>query len=594
VRRDVELVRASLDDRSAVERAVRRIKPEWIFHLAAHGAYSWETDVDRILATNVGGTVNLVRAGLRAGFDALVNAGSSSEYGFKKKAPGEREWVEPNSHYAVAKVAATHFCRLTAQRERVKIATLRLYSVYGPWEDPGRLMPTMVVQGLAGKLPPLVDPRVARDYVYVDDVSEAFVRAAAKPHPEPGRSSSTSGAGSWAAGSRRRRAPRARDRRATALGDDAEPRLGHERLGVRQPRHPPRARLEAALHVRARLSPARRMDAGGPRTSRAISQRGPSMSDTAGSARPRRSVLATAGVAAIVLLAPVWVLHLVPRPEPRDFYVDWMAARDLVAGRPLYRSMSEEQAAVGVVGTFNVGHTTHPPTAGLVALPLAGLDYRTALLVWNLVGLAILVATIRLACAIAGRPRARLDRGRAAHGLGSAVGRRRARAERAAPGFRRRLARTPDADVVAGIALGPAALKVHPGLLLVYLSCRALARGHVAAATVLALAGAVVAIAGPSAWTRFVAFGLPELRRWWPNWMGVSLTGFATRLFMPDEKTIPLGRSPAVAAVLVAGGTLAALGAAAASCARDRANLDRAFALVTTLSLLVSTVAWPH
>jgi dolichol-phosphate mannosyltransferase len=186
VRRDVELQRASLDDRGAVERAVRRAKPDWIFHLAAHGAYSWETDVDRIFATNVTGTMNLVRAGLRSGFDAFVNAGSSSEYGFKKKAPGEREWVEPNSHYAVAKVAATHFCRLTAQRENAKIATLRLYSVYGPWEDPGRLMPTMVVQGLAGRLPPLVDPRVARDYVYVDDVSEAFVRAAAKPHPEPG------------------------------------------------------------------------------------------------------------------------------------------------------------------------------------------------------------------------------------------------------------------------------------------------------------------------------------------------------------------------------------------------------------------------
>lgn len=183
---DVRLHRAPLEDRAAVERAVGRVKPEWIFHLAAHGAYSWETDLDRIVATNVAGTVNLVRAGLRTGFEAFVNAGSSSEYGFKPRAPSEREWVEPNSHYAVTKVAATHFCRLTAAREGAKIATLRLYSVYGPWEDPGRLMPTMIVQGLAGTLPPLVDPRVARDYVYVDDVSEAFVRAAVKPHPEPG------------------------------------------------------------------------------------------------------------------------------------------------------------------------------------------------------------------------------------------------------------------------------------------------------------------------------------------------------------------------------------------------------------------------
>jgi UDP-glucose 4-epimerase len=186
VRRDVALHRASLDDAKAVARVVKRARPDWVFHLAAHGAYSWETDLDRIVATNVVGTVNLVRACLRTGFEAFVNAGTSSEYGFKKKAPTEREWVEPNSHYAVTKVAATHFCRLTARTEKAKIATLRLYSVYGPWEDPGRLIPAMIVRGLDGRLPPLVDPRVARDYVYVDDVSEAFVRAAAKPHPEPG------------------------------------------------------------------------------------------------------------------------------------------------------------------------------------------------------------------------------------------------------------------------------------------------------------------------------------------------------------------------------------------------------------------------
>ncbi|HEX4777245.1 MAG TPA: NAD-dependent epimerase/dehydratase family protein, partial [Acidimicrobiia bacterium] len=186
IRRDVAMHGASLDDPAAVERVVRRVRPQWVFHLAAHGAYSWETDVDRIVATNVLGTVNLLRACVRTGFEAFVNAGSSSEYGFKRKAPTEREWVDPNSHYAVTKVAATHFCRLTAQQERVKVATLRLYSVYGPWEDPGRLMPTVVVHGLAGRLPPLVDPRVARDYVYVDDACDAFVRAAERPHPEPG------------------------------------------------------------------------------------------------------------------------------------------------------------------------------------------------------------------------------------------------------------------------------------------------------------------------------------------------------------------------------------------------------------------------
>jgi nucleoside-diphosphate-sugar epimerase len=55
--------------------------------------------------------------------------------------------------------------------------TLRLYSVYGPFEDPGRLIPRLIVHGLRGGLPPLASPDTARDYVYVHDVSEAYVAA---------------------------------------------------------------------------------------------------------------------------------------------------------------------------------------------------------------------------------------------------------------------------------------------------------------------------------------------------------------------------------------------------------------------------------
>jgi dolichol-phosphate mannosyltransferase len=59
----------------------------------------------------------------------------------------------------------------------VKIATLRLYSVYGPWEDAGRLMPTMIVHGPGRHAARRSStPRIARDYVYADDVNEAFVR----------------------------------------------------------------------------------------------------------------------------------------------------------------------------------------------------------------------------------------------------------------------------------------------------------------------------------------------------------------------------------------------------------------------------------
>ena len=60
----------------------------------------------------------------------------------------------------------------------VPCANLRLYSVYGPLEDSSRLIPTVVSRGVKGELPEFVDPKISRDFVYVDDVTEAFVDTA--------------------------------------------------------------------------------------------------------------------------------------------------------------------------------------------------------------------------------------------------------------------------------------------------------------------------------------------------------------------------------------------------------------------------------
>jgi dolichol-phosphate mannosyltransferase len=183
IRPDLRLHELPLHDSDAVARVVSQIRPDWVFHLAVHGAYSRQTDWEQMVQTNIQGTMSLVSACLKTGFEAFVNTGSSSEYGFKDHAPAESEPVEPNSHYAVTKAAATLFCRYTAQSRRVHLPTLRLYSVFGPYEDPGRLLPNLILHGLKGQLPPLADPDVARDFVYVDDVVEAGLLAASVPTP---------------------------------------------------------------------------------------------------------------------------------------------------------------------------------------------------------------------------------------------------------------------------------------------------------------------------------------------------------------------------------------------------------------------------
>lgn len=178
VRSDVELHETDLLDPDGVGRAVAAARPDRAFHLAAYGAYSWQQDARRMVDVNVTATTVVLAACLDAGVGAFVHAGTSSEYGFKDHAPAEDEPLEPASAYAVTKAAASLWCAHLARDVAQPVVVLRLYSLYGPWEDPGRFVPALVAAGVVGRLPPLADPRTARDFVYVDDAVEAFVLAA--------------------------------------------------------------------------------------------------------------------------------------------------------------------------------------------------------------------------------------------------------------------------------------------------------------------------------------------------------------------------------------------------------------------------------
>jgi nucleoside-diphosphate-sugar epimerase len=170
-----------LVDRKQVGETIRGIRPEWVFHLAAYGAYPAQTGFPRMVDINVTGTAALLDACSEV--EAFVYTGSSSEYGYKDHPPREDEIVEPNSHYAITKAAATHYCQFMARKTGVNAMSVRLYSIYGPFEEPSRLIPTLIAYGLHRKLPPLVSPATARDFVYVDDAVDALIAVAQAVRP---------------------------------------------------------------------------------------------------------------------------------------------------------------------------------------------------------------------------------------------------------------------------------------------------------------------------------------------------------------------------------------------------------------------------
>lgn len=180
---DEHVIAVDLNDYSAAKNLVDSIRPQTVFDCMAYGAYSFEKDANLIYQTNFQSIVNFVELLAGQPFQAFIHAGSSSEYGTNCTAPSEDSPCEPNSPYAVSKVAVASYLRFKGRTHGFPCANLRLYSVYGPLEDTSRLLPNLLRHANAGTLPPLVDPRTSRDFVHVDDVCAAFIMAAAKMHP---------------------------------------------------------------------------------------------------------------------------------------------------------------------------------------------------------------------------------------------------------------------------------------------------------------------------------------------------------------------------------------------------------------------------
>jgi len=163
---------------SNLDGLLQRVNPRTVFNCVAFGAYSFETDGELIYRTNFSFLTRLLDRLRRRSVSRYVHAGSSSEYGDNCTAPDELSHCEPNSHYAVSKIAAANLIYYYGRHLKLPCANLRLYSVYGPLEDSSRLIPNVVRHGLQHALPEFVRPDISRDFIYIDDVTRAFIQTA--------------------------------------------------------------------------------------------------------------------------------------------------------------------------------------------------------------------------------------------------------------------------------------------------------------------------------------------------------------------------------------------------------------------------------
>jgi len=161
-----------------------QIQPEVVFHLAAQIDVRRSVDDPEHDATvNVLGTVRLAEAARRAGVRKIVNTSSGGAiYGVPQRLPtDETAPVDPASPYAASKVAAEIFLNSFRRLYGIECTHIAPSNVYGPRQDPhGEAgVVAIFVQAMLSGEPTTVfgDGTNTRDYVYVDDVVDAMVRA---------------------------------------------------------------------------------------------------------------------------------------------------------------------------------------------------------------------------------------------------------------------------------------------------------------------------------------------------------------------------------------------------------------------------------
>lgn len=173
-----EVVDCDLLDGARLRSVFDSVRPEVLVNLATYGSYPRHKDVPRMFAVNAVGSAALLELCKEFSVERFVQAGTSGEYGYLSHPARESDSLVPNSYYAVAKAGVSEMLRLAAGDANYPVfVVLRFFSVYGPWEDPFRLWPQLMLKGMSGALPQLGDPNSARDYVYVDDAVEAVLRA---------------------------------------------------------------------------------------------------------------------------------------------------------------------------------------------------------------------------------------------------------------------------------------------------------------------------------------------------------------------------------------------------------------------------------
>jgi NAD dependent epimerase/dehydratase len=177
----IEVIMGDLKDADVIRHAAKEV--DVIFHLGSLIAipYSY-THPRETIETNVMGALNVLTAAKENSIEKIVHTSTSEAYGTARYVPiDENHPLQGQSPYSASKIGADKIAESFYRSFELPIAIIRPFNTYGPRQSARAVIPTIITQALMKEKIFLGSLHPTRDYTYVGDLVEGFVKVAESP-----------------------------------------------------------------------------------------------------------------------------------------------------------------------------------------------------------------------------------------------------------------------------------------------------------------------------------------------------------------------------------------------------------------------------
>jgi nucleoside-diphosphate-sugar epimerase len=174
VEQDKRHFRIDLRDGVALGKLFRQFRFSAVIHLAAAGVSAEAETLDDVAAVNILATASLARLAMANSVERFVHVGTGFEYRPQAQPMDESTPLGAPNLYGASKAAGWMLLDALHRLEGLPLVTFRPFSVYGPGESAGKLVPYTILQAQAGEPIRLTLGSQVRDYVFVEDVIDAL------------------------------------------------------------------------------------------------------------------------------------------------------------------------------------------------------------------------------------------------------------------------------------------------------------------------------------------------------------------------------------------------------------------------------------